>query len=76
MEYHLTTMREVFTELESIQHNIAWYRVYNTSIKVQLCTKDKKKWYRTGKPREYTFSNLNLLRQFGNMLGNCKLQKI
>lgn len=76
MEYHLTTMREVFTELESIQHNIAWYRVFNTSIKVQLCTQDKKKWYRTGKPREYTFSNLNLLRQFGNMLGNCQLHEV
>lgn len=76
MEYYLTTIKEVFTELERIKYNIAWYRVYNTSIKVQLCKLDGKKYYISGKPRVYTFGNLNLLNQFVNMLGNCELQKV
>lgn len=76
MEYHLTTIKEVFTELERIKYNIAWYRVYNTNVTVQLCTLDRKKYYISGKPRVYTFGTLNLLNQFVNMLGNCKLHKV
>ena len=76
MEYHLTTIKEVFTELESIKYNLAWYRVYNTRVTVQLCYLDRKKYYLSGKPRVYTFDTLNLKNQFVNMLGNCKLHKV
>ena len=76
MEYHLTTIKEVFTELESIKYNLAWYRVYNTTVTVQLCYLDRKKYYLSGKPRVYTFGTLNLLNQFVNMLGNCKLLRL
>ena len=76
MDTHLTTIDEIFNELETIKNDIAWYRVYNTSIKVQLCTKDKKKYYVSGKPRVYTFKSLYLLNMFGNMLGNCELHKL
>ena len=76
MDIHLTTMKEALTELNKIKFNIVWFKVYNTSIEVQLCKMDGKKYYISGKPIVYTFENLNLLRQFGNMLGNCKLQKV
>lgn len=76
MDNHLTSIREAFTELDKIKYNIAWFRVYNANVKVQLCTKDKKKYYISGKPIVYTFESLNLLNQFVNMLGNCKLQKV
>lgn len=74
MDTHLTSIQEVFNEFESIKNNIAWYRVYNTTITVQVCTLYKKKYYLSGKPKVYTFSTLNLLNQFKNMLSNCKLQ--
>lgn len=76
MVTEITTSKEIFTEFESIQNNIAWYRVYNTTVKVQLCSLHKKKYYISGKPREYSFSTLNLLHIFTNLLSNCKLQKV
>ena len=76
MENHLTNIQEVFTELDTIKNNIVWYNVYNNTVKVQLCSLYRKKYYLLGKPKVYTFDSLNLLNQFVNMLGNCKLQKV
>lgn len=76
MDNHLTTIKEVFTELNKIRFNIAWFKIYNMSIEVQLCKMEGKKYYISGKPIVYTFESLNLLNQFGNMLGSCKLQKV
>ena len=76
MEYFLTTITEVFTEFEIIKNNIAWYKIYNNTVTVQLCYLDRKKYYLSGKPRVYTFGILNLQKQFVNMLGNCKLHKV
>lgn len=79
MENHLTTMKEVFTELENIKYNIVWYRVYNTMATVQLCYLDRKKYYLSGKPRVYTFGTLNLLNFLAgvgnwNIVYYCKLK--
>ena len=76
MENHLTNIQELFTEFDTIKDNLVSYSVYNATVKVQLCSLYKKKYYLVGKPRVYTFDSLNLLNQFVNMLGNCKLQKI
>ena len=76
MDNHLTTIQDLFTEFEMIKNNITRYSVYNGTVKVQLCTKYKKKYYLLGKPKVYTFQTLNLLNQFVNMLGNCELHKI
>lgn len=54
MDNHLTTIKEVFTELNKIRFNIAWFKIYNTSIEVQLCKMDGKKYYISGKPIVYT----------------------
>ncbi len=74
MDSHFTNIQEIFNEIETIKNNIAWYRVYNTTVKVQLCYLDRKKYYISGKPKVYTFDSLNLLNHFVKMLGNCKLQ--
>lgn len=76
MNTQLNNIQEVFNEFELIKNNIVWYRFYNDTVTVQLCYLYKKKYYLSGKPRVYTFSTLNLLNHFTNMLENCKLHKV
>ena len=71
MVTNLTTSKEVFTEFESIRDNVKNFTIYNTYITVEIIGNG----YTATKPEKYTFSSLNLLKLFGNMLGNCKLQK-
>lgn len=76
MDTYLTDLQEVFTEFNFIKNNIVWFKVYNTTVTVQLCTLYRNKYYLTGKPKVYTFGTINLLNHFVKMLDSCKLQKV
>ena len=70
MVTNLTTTKEVFNEFEIIKDNVKTFSIYNTYITVETV----RNGFTASKPETYTFSTLNLLKLFGNMLTNCKLQ--